>query len=98
MKLNDDLVYLVIIQAVCRVLLLLLLLQRLQCVLELCLQVLHLTGGQNLSRTSLSLALCSDLLAVNNLMRKSRNTAQVKTSKIYVIIRLHAQRECSATV
>lgn len=73
-KWKGDFVYLVIIQDVCWVLLLLL--QSLQGVVQLCLKVLQLTGEQNLSRTGLTL--CSDLLAEDDLMRKSRNTPLVK--------------------
>ena len=58
-KQKGNFVYLVIIQDVCRVLLLL---QSPQCVLQLRLKVPRLT-------------LRSDLLAVNDLMRKSRNKA-----------------------
>lgn len=83
MKLKGDLVYLVIIQNICWVLLLL---KSPQSVLELCLKVFHLTEDQSLSRASLTLTLCSPLLAVNDLMRKNKNTPQVITGKMNVII------------
>lgn len=71
MKMKSGLVYLVIIQEVCRNLLML---QSHQCVLQLCLEVLHLTEDQRLSRDTPTLTLCSDLLTVNDLMRKSKHT------------------------
>ncbi len=75
-EIKYGLVYFVIIQEVCWVLLLL---QSLQFVLELHLKVLHLTEDYGLSRTTATLTLCSDLLAVNDLMKQSENTPQVQT-------------------
>lgn len=61
--------YLVIIQDIYWVMLLQL--QSPQCVLEFCLKGFHLNGDRSLSRMSLALSLYSDLLTVNDLMRKS---------------------------
>lgn len=55
MKMKSGRVYLVIIQEVCWSLLML---QSCQCVLELCLEVLHLTEDHSLSRDILILTLC----------------------------------------
>lgn len=74
-----DLVYLVIIQDVCWVLLLL---QSPQCVLQLCLKVPNLAGDLSLSRTCLTLR--ADLLAVNDLMRKSRNKPAGQNKQKYM--------------
>lgn len=82
MTLKGGLVYLVIIQEICWILLLLL--QSPQCVLELCLKILHLTEDQSLSGATLTL--CSSLLAVNDLMRRSKHTPHFKTGAINLII------------
>lgn len=81
MTLKGGLVYLVIIQEVCWILLLL---QSPQCVLELCLKILHLTEDQSLSGATPTL--CSSLLAVNDLMRQSKHTPHFKTGAINIII------------
>lgn len=79
MKMKSGLVYLVFIQGVCWNLLML---QSQQCVLELCLEVLHLTEDQTLSSDILTLTFGSNLLTVNDLRRKSKNTPCVKTGAI----------------
>lgn len=76
MKIKSGLVYLVFVQEVCWNLLML---QSQKCVLELCLEVLHLTEDQSLSSDILTLTLGSNLLTANDLMRKSKNTPFVKT-------------------
>lgn len=76
MEMKSGLVYLVFIQEVCWNLLML---QSHQCVLELCLEVLHLTEDQSLSSDILTLTLGTNLLTANDLMRKSKDTPCVQT-------------------
>lgn len=64
--------YLVIVQEVCRVLLLL---QGPQCVLELCLKIRHLAADLSLSGTTPTLSLCPNVLAENDLMKQSERTS-----------------------
>lgn len=65
--------YLVIVQEVCGVLLLL---QGPQCVLELCLKIIHLAVDLSLSGATPTLSLCSNVLAVNDLMKQSERTSR----------------------
>lgn len=67
----DPFEYLVIIQDVCRALLLL---QSPESVMQLCLKVLHLAGDQSFGRTSLALNLWLTLQGVDALVRNSKNT------------------------
>ena len=70
--------YLIIVQECCWVLLLL---QSLQSVLELCLKVLHLTEDRSLCRTTWTLTLYSNILAVNNLVRAKYASGQNRYNK-----------------